>query len=215
MNNIAKRIALTGAFAALVVVLGITKLGFIPLGAASVTILHVPVILITMLSVTWETKEKTVKQFFSGLIEGCIVGAAFGILSLVQAAMAPSGGLDPLFVNPLISVLPRVLLGVAAWVLWKALNLIPKMPRIVSAGVTAFLATLMHTVMVIGALYLFAPGMDEIMGGGYGVVIIALLPQACLEAAAATVFCAAVMSGLVIAEGRKSKLAKEAESDEE
>ena len=108
MNNTAKRISLTGAFAALVVVLGITKLGMIPLGpTASITILHVPVILICMLS---------------GLWEGCVVGAAFGIMSLIQAAMSPSGVLDPMFTNPLVSVLPRVLLAVAAWALWKVLK---------------------------------------------------------------------------------------------
>ena len=108
MNNTAKRISLTGAFAALVVVLGITKLGMIPLGpTASITILHVPVILICMLS---------------GLWEGCVVGAAFGIMSLIQAAMSPRGVLDPMFTNPLVSVLPRVLLAVAAWALWKGLK---------------------------------------------------------------------------------------------
>ena len=42
-----KKLALTGAFSALVVVLGITNLGLIPIGAtASITILQIPVILI-------------------------------------------------------------------------------------------------------------------------------------------------------------------------
>ena len=40
-----KKLTLTGAFSALVIVLGITKLGLIPIGAtASITILHIPVI---------------------------------------------------------------------------------------------------------------------------------------------------------------------------
>ena len=115
-----KKLTLTGALSALVIVLGITKLGFITLGAASITILHIPVILICMLA---------------GLPEGLFVGATFGILSLIQAAMSTNGGLDPLFVNPLVSVLPRMLIAVIAWGLWKALNLIPHMPKAVSAGI--------------------------------------------------------------------------------
>lgn len=200
MNNIAKRISLTGAFAALTVVLGITKLGMIPLGpTASVTILQIPVILIVCLS---------------GLPEGLFVGAAFGIMSLIQAAMSPSGVLDPFFVNPLVSVLPRMLLAVAAWGIWKLMNMIPKMPKVVSAGVTGFVGTLIHTVMVIGCLYIFPAGVKEAMGGmGYFGLMAVLLPQACLEAAAATIVCAAVMGVLAVSKGRKSKLSEE--TDEE
>lgn len=196
MNNTARRVSLTGAFAALTVVLGITHLGMIPLGpTASVTILQIPVILIVLLS---------------GLPEGLFVGAAFGIMSLVLAAMSPSGVLDPFFVNPLCSVLPRMLLAVAAWGVWKLLNLIPKMPKIVSAGVTGFVATLLHTVMVIGSLYVFQPGVKDAMGGmGFGGLMAVLLPQACLEAAASTIVCAAVIGALVIVKGKKSKLSEE------
>ena len=96
-----KKLTLTGAFSALVIVLGITRLGFITLGpTASITILHIPVILICMLA---------------GLPEGLFVGLVFGSLSLIQAAMSPSGVLDPFFVNPLVSVLPRMLIAVIAW----------------------------------------------------------------------------------------------------
>ena len=196
MKNTAKKLALTGAFSALVVVLGITRLGFIPLGAASITILHIPVILIAIIS---------------GLPEALFVGAAFGIMSLVQAAMSQSGGLDPLFVNPLCSVLPRMLMAAAAWGLWKLFNMIPKMPKAVSAGVTAFLATLIHTALVIGSLYLFQfSGMKDAMGGmGYFALMLVLLPQACIEAAAAAVVCVAVYGTLYVAKGKKSKLSEE------
>lgn len=196
MKNTARRLALTGAFSALVVVLVITGLGFIPLGTAAVTILHIPVILIVMLS---------------GLPEGLFVGAAFGITSLIKAAMGPASPLDPLFVNPLCSVLPRMLLAVAAWGLWKALNLIPKMPKTISAGITAFVATVIHTALVIGSLYLFQfKAVMEAMGGvGFIAIMAALLPQACMEAAAATIVCVAVYGALFVAKGKKSKLSEE------
>ena len=244
-----KKLALTGAMSALVIVLGITKLGLIPLGAtASITILQIPVILVAMLA---------------GLPYGVFVGAVFGILSLMQAALSPSGALDPLFVNPLCSVLPRMLLGLVAWAIWKFLKLgtalsrdakisiaviaggavwcfasfapmgkelaagvaimvfgfvwlllsfMDKLSDIVIAAVTGLVATLAHTLMVIGCLYIFAGGaVREAMGGaGYFAVIGALSFNAVLEAVASTLVCAVVFAGLFIASNKKSKLSTKA-----
>ena len=192
-----KKLTLTGAFSALVIVLGITKLGFISLGpTASITILHIPVILICMLA---------------GLPEGLFVGLVFGSLSLIQAAMSPTGALDPFFVNPLISVLPRMLIAVIAWGLWKALNLIPHMPKTVSAGIAGFITTVAHTLLVLGSLYVFK-GADvrEALGGmGYFALVGACGFNAILEAIAATIFCVAVYAGLFIAGKKGSKLSQE------
>ena len=192
-----KKLTLTGAFSALVIVLGITKLGFISLGAtASITILHIPVILICMLA---------------GLPEGLFVGATFGILSLVQAAMSPTGALDPFFVNPLISVLPRMLIAVIAWGLWKALNLIPHMPKTVAAGINGFITTVCHTLLVLGSLYVFkAADVRQALGGmGYFALVGACGFNAILEAIAATIICAAVFAGLFVAGKKGSKLSEE------
>ncbi len=194
-----RKLVLTAALSALIIVLGITKLGLIPLGpAASITILHVPIILAACLC---------------GLPSALFTGAVFGIMSLVQAAMSPSGVLDPLFVNPLCSVLPRMLTGLVAWALWFAFNKLPKLPKTVSAGITAFLSTVCHTLLVIGCLYIFqGAATREGMGGmGYFAVIGVLAPQAALEALAATIICVAVYVGLFVSNKRKSKLSQEAE----
>ena len=194
-----RKLVLTAALSALIIVLGITKLGLIPLGpAASITILHVPIILAACLC---------------GLPSALFTGAVFGIMSLVQAAMSPSGALDPLFVNPLVSVLPRMLTGLIAWALWFAFNKLPKLPKTVSAGITAFLSTVCHTLLVIGCLYLFqGAATREGMGGmGYFAVIGVLAPQAALEALAATIICVAVYVGLFVSNKRKSKISQEAE----
>ena len=202
-NNVSftRKLVLTAALSALIIVLGITKLGLIPLGpAASITILHVPIILAACLI---------------GLPYALFTGAVFGIMSLVQAAMSPSGVLDPLFVNPLVSVLPRMLVGLIAWALWIAFNKIPKLPKTVSAGITAFLSTVCHTLLVIGSLYLFqGAATREGMGGmGYFAVIGVLAPQAALEAVAATIICSAVYVGLFVSSKRKSKLSEETASE--
>lgn len=191
-----RKLALTGAFSALVIVLVITNLGIIPIGAvASITILQVPVILICMLA---------------GLSEGLFIGAVFGISSLIRAAMSPSGVLDPLFVYPWNSVLPRMLLAVVAWFVWKVLNLIPHMPKIISAGITGFLATIAHTLMVIGCIYLFnGTEVQTTMKVGYWGLITALTFNAVLEAIASTLVCIAVYTGLYISNKHHSKLSEE------
>lgn len=191
-----RKLALTGAFSALVIVLVITNLGIIPIGAvASITILQVPVILICMLA---------------ELPEGLFIGAVFGISSLIRAAMSPSGVLDPLFVYPWNSVLPRMLLAVVAWFVWKVLNLIPHMPKIISAGITGFLATIAHTLMVIGCIYLFnGTEVQTTMKVGYWGLITALTFNAVLEAIASTLVCIAVYTGLYISNKHHSKLSEE------
>lgn len=192
-----KKLALTGALSALVIVLGITKLGLIPIGpTASISILQIPMFIALMLA---------------GLPSGAFVGAVFGIMSLIQAAMSPSGVLDPFFVNPLISVLPRVLTAVVAWAIWKVINFIPKMPKTVSAAITGFLGTLAHTSLVIGSLYVFEGGpVRDAMGGmGYFALMGVLAVNATFEALAATIVCAAVFAGLFISSKKKSKLSQE------
>ncbi|MCK9170421.1 MAG: hypothetical protein M0P01_08405 [Treponema sp.] len=207
-----RKLALTGALSALVVVLGLPPmhLGMIPLGPnASITIMHIPVLLAVMLMSLY--KKKTNKPDISALISGVTVGAVFGIFSLILAAMMPTGALDPLFINPGVSVLPRMLLGIVVWILWYLLNLIPHMPKTVSAVIAGFVSTLFHTFLVIGALYIFsAARIMQAMGGkGYIALMTLLLPNALLEASAAAVVCAAVIGSVTVASGKKSKLSEE------
>ena len=198
-----RRIAITGAFSALIILMGIPglHLGYIQLSpAASLTIMHIPVILAAILA---------------GLPGGIITGLVFGLTSLVNAAANPSGLLDPLFVNPFCSVLPRMLFGVAAWGVFRLLSMIPVFPKALCAAVTSFLTTLLHTVMVIGSMYVFLNSqMSETMGGmGFVMVMGIILPGALLEAAAATFVCAAVTAAMSAASGKKAKIFSEENKD--
>ena len=194
--SLARKIALTGALSALVVVLSVTPLGFISIGAASITILQIPVILAVLLG---------------GLPSGAFVGAVFGIMSLVNAALRPSGPLDPLFLNPLCSIVPRMLFAIAAWCFWKLLNLIPKLPKTISAGITAFLSTLLHTVLVMGSLYLVfkAELSDVAQVSSFAGVMALVFTNAVFEAIASTLVCVLVFAGLYISQKRKSKLSRQ------
>ncbi len=197
-----RKLALAGAFSALIIVLSLTNLGFISFSpVVSITILQIPVILCATMA---------------GLPAGLFAGFVMGMMSLIKAAMSPSGILDPFFVNPMCSVLPRMLLGLVAWGLWRVLNLIPRMPKTLSAAVTGFVATFAHTLMVYGCIFIFdgadmRAALDSIgmTGAGYFAVVGTGIVSEMVEAASSLIVCAAVYAGLFIASNKKSKLSQE------
>jgi len=132
-----RKIVITAVLGAIAVLLGLTHWGFIPwFGGISLTIMHVPVIIGAILE---------------GPLVGAGIGLIFGLFSLLQAAIAPTGVLDPLFTNPLLSILPRLFIGPVAWLVWTALKKWPVVGLIVS-GIAG---SLTNTVLVLGALGLF------------------------------------------------------------
>ncbi|MDN5378709.1 MAG: hypothetical protein PWQ76_964 [Clostridiales bacterium] len=101
-----KSLAATGMMIALTLVLAFTPIGMIRLPIVSITIAHVPAIITAMVL---------------GLPEGLIVALSFGCASLFLAATSPSSILDPFFVNPLVSILPRVLIPVTTYFVYHGL----------------------------------------------------------------------------------------------
>lgn len=57
-----------------------------------------------------------------GPVSGMAVGLIFDIFSMVEAAVAPSGPADVWFTNPLLSVLSRLFIGPAVWLVWLSLK---------------------------------------------------------------------------------------------
>ncbi|MDR2370480.1 MAG: ECF transporter S component, partial [Treponema sp.] len=98
-----RKIAVAGVLSAVIIVLGITRLGFIPSPLGAIVIMHVPVILGAVLE---------------GPAVGLITGFLFGLFSLIQAAVAATAPLDAAFVNPLISIAPRLFIGPGAWLIY-------------------------------------------------------------------------------------------------
>jgi uncharacterized membrane protein len=134
MNDRIRKIVVTGVLGAISIFLGITHWGFIPwFSGASLTIMHVPVIIGAVLE---------------GPVVGTLIGLIFGVFSLIQAAVAPSGPTDVWFTNPLLSVLPRLFIGVISWLVWKSLKKIPAVGLIFS-GIAG---SLTNTVLVLGMI---------------------------------------------------------------
>jgi uncharacterized membrane protein len=94
-----RRLAIVGMLGGISAVLGMTPIGFIPIGPTRATIMHIPVIIGAILE---------------GPMVGAMVGLIFGLFSILQAIMNPTV-ISFVFLNPLVSVLPRVLIGITAY----------------------------------------------------------------------------------------------------
>jgi len=132
-----RKIAVAGVLAAISIILGLTRWGFIPwfLGA-SLTIMHVPVIIGAILE---------------GPEVGFAIGLIFGVFSMIQAAVAPNGPTDVWFTNPIISVLPRLFIGPVAWLVWRSLQRSPIPGLILSSAA----GSLTNTFLVLGIIGLY------------------------------------------------------------
>jgi uncharacterized membrane protein len=149
-NRRVQKIAMTGVLSALVIVLGLTGIGFIRIPPVAITVLHVPVIIGAILE---------------GPIVGSVIGLLFGIFSLIQAAITPSSPLDAAFLNPLISILPRVFIGLFAWLVYQAIAGKAEagsedarsrpVIKIIAMVASATVGTLTNTVFVLSALGIF------------------------------------------------------------
>lgn len=130
-------IVITGLMAAIAVVLGATHWGFIPwFGGVSLTIMHIPAVIAAVLM---------------GPVSGALVGLVFGIFSMIQAAIAPTGPTDIWFTNPMLAILPRLFIGPAAWLVATALKRWPAV-SLVGAGVAGSLANTLLVLGMIGVL---------------------------------------------------------------
>lgn len=131
-----KEMVTTAVLSAIIVILGYTPLGLIPLPTMTATILHIPV---------------AIGAILYGPTIGLTLGVVMGLTTLSKAILAPAGPLDPLFVNPLVSVLPRALMGILTAYVFIAVNKMIKKSTI-SVGVAAAVASIANTVFTLGAL---------------------------------------------------------------
>ncbi len=101
-----RRLAIVGLLASISVVLGMTPLGFIPVGPIFATTMHLPVIIGAMIE---------------GPVVGGLVGLLFGLNSVFRAVTQPTPT-SFINMNPLVSVVPRVAMGIIVGVLYRWLK---------------------------------------------------------------------------------------------
>ncbi|UQS82156.1 ECF transporter S component [Bombilactobacillus folatiphilus] len=99
----AYKIAIRAILIAIILIQSMTPFfGFIPLGVINITIIHITVIIAAIVL---------------SPNDGALVGLIWGIGTLLRAYTSPTSPIDTLvFTNPIISVLPRILVGYfAGW----------------------------------------------------------------------------------------------------
>lgn len=113
-------------------------LGYLPLGVADITIIHVTVI---------------VGAALLGGKRGTLLGASWGILAMLRNLMTP-GILAPLFYNPLVAILPR--LAVGALVSFGYPKLKAKFNTVVSGTTFGATGAMVNTALVVVMVSLFS-----------------------------------------------------------
>ncbi|WP_330647408.1 MULTISPECIES: ECF transporter S component [Romboutsia] len=132
-----RRMAIIGVLSAISIMLSMTPLGFIPIGPTNATIMHIPVI---------------IGAIIEGPVVGITVGFIFGATSLLKALTMPTIT-SFAFVNPLVSVLPRMLIGIVAYYVYKLTIKFTK-NVFVSGWITGVMGSLVNTAVVLGMIYI-------------------------------------------------------------
>ncbi len=156
-----RQMTLAAFFIAIQVVMTVTQIGYIPLGAINLTTMHIPVILCGI---------------FLGPAYGAMAGFVFGLTSMLRATFVPGltsflfspfitvGGISGNFASLLIVFVPRILLG---WLSAKMFRFLRKrgMHDLLACAVTAACNTMIHTLLVMGMIWIFfAPQYAQALG---------------------------------------------------
>lgn len=160
-----RKIVIAGVLAAVAILLGVTRLGFIPVptAAGNATIMHVPAI---------------IGGIMEGWLVGGIIGTIFGLFSFLQAT-------TPLFKDPLVAIFPRIFIGITTYFAYVGLK---KVNEYLALIVAAAVGTLTNTILVLGMAVIrgyMAAGVAWTVGVTHGlpeVVVAAIITVAVVVA---------------------------------
>ncbi len=175
-----RNIVIAGVLGAIAILLGVTRIGYIPVptAAGNATIMHIPAI---------------IGGIMQGPIVGAIVGLIFGVSSFLNATV-------PLFKDPLVAILPRLFIGVIAWLVYVGIR---KKSEYLAIGTAAFLGTLTNTALVLTMAvvrgYMAA-------GVAWTVAITSGIPEAIVGT---IVTLAVVLAWKQMGKGKKSKISED------
>ena len=184
-------------FAAIIVILAFTPLGYIPLGVITPTTVHIPVIIAGII-LGWK------KGAFAGFVFGLtsFLKASFiapNITSFLFSPLYPGGN----FWSLVICFIPRILVGVIAYFVFTGLMKVIK-NRSVSTVISAFL-TIIQTILVMGMAYIFFAkeyaeavkiSIKAVKGAILAIVVENGIPEAIVAAVISTAVCTALFTAL-------------------
>lgn len=194
----AKWMAGVAMMAAIVVLLANTPLGMIPLVVTKATTVHIPVILGAILF---------------GPLAGGILGGVFGVCSVIINTFTPaltsfafspfmsttglSGAVKALWV----AVGCRILIGVAAGWLWRALSR-TRVNSWTALSIVGFTGSMVNTVTVMGSIFLlftqqYAQAKEVALEAVSGLILTTVLANGIPEAIVSTVLVAVIGKNLL------------------
>lgn len=178
---------------AVVILLANTPIGMIQLPVIKATTVHIPVILGAILL---------------GPMAGAILGAAFGICSMISNTMAPTllsfafspfmsmTGLPGVAKAIWVSVGCRIMIGVIAAWLWILLKKIG-VNHIIALPITGFIGSMVNTVFVMGSIYLlfatqYASAKNVAIDAVWGLIMVTVTASGIPEAIVAAILVAVI-----------------------
>ena len=117
----------------IVFILTFTELGYPRFGLINSTIIHLPIFFGII--------------YFQNFKYSLALGFVWGLSSFLKVWLTPSSPLDPIFLNPIVSILPRLIMGIIAH-FWLINN------QWLKQTINLFVLTLIHSILVLGAMFL-------------------------------------------------------------
>jgi uncharacterized membrane protein len=186
-----KDFTLTAMFLAIMIILAVTPLGFIPIGPINATTMHIPVIIASIVL---------------GPRIGAGLGAIFGVISLARATVVitpMSFVFSPFIANPLtnhgdwraviVAIVPRILIGVVPYFVYKGLHrLLKEKVRPVSLFIAGLAGSMTNTILVMNLIFFFfkdsyADVLQVTANAVYGVILGIIFGSGLVEAIVAGV----------------------------
>lgn len=134
-----RQLVVIGMLSGISMFMGLTGFGMIPTPWMKITIQHLPVI---------------IGGIVEGPIIGGIVGLIFGLFSMYLNMTQPVL-LSPIFMNPIIAIIPRVLIGIVSYYVFKIMK--EKFNKEKLGLILAAIAgTITNTAGVLGLTYILA-----------------------------------------------------------
>ena len=186
-------------FCGILIVMGLTGIGFIPLPLIKATTMHIPVILGAIML------GPTAGGILGGVFGACSVWANTTTPSLLSFAFSPflsNEGLIGAAKSLWIAIGCRILLGVIAGWLWKLMKK-TGLNDLIALPVVGIISTVCHTLLVMGSIYVLLSdqyataknvAIDAVFGLIMGTVTASGIPEAIVAAILVTIIGKAIIS---------------------
>lgn len=170
-----KNFTLTAMFLAIMILLAVTPLGFIPIGPINATTMHIPVI---------------VASIVLGPRLGAFLGGTFGVISLIRSTFIPTplsfvfspfipviGTDQGSWKALIIALIPRILIGVVPYFVYKGIQKLTKNKvNPLSLFLAGIAGSLVNTILVMNLIYfLFQQDYAQVLGTNINAVYSAVL----------------------------------------